>query len=286
VDSSVVVSGKERVMSALNRLLLPLLTVAALHACHRGAPATAPATAPAHEADHAAPHWSYHEADGPGRWSGLSPEYAACGVGREQSPIDIATSSARQAPDSTAVRFGPVVAMAFPTSIVNNGHTVQFDSPGSGVLLVGEERYVFQQLHFHSPSEHTIDGRSYPLEAHFVHKSDGGKLAVVAVLFEEGAENSGLGLYWNHLPSSVTEPVPLPMGGVAVSALLPASREVYRYSGSLTTPPCSEGVAWFVATSRASVSAAQVAAFRAVAPTNNRPVQLLGGRSISIDTIR
>ena len=169
---------------------------------------------------------------------------------------------------------------------MNNGHTVQVDAVGSGVLMIGSDRYVLQQFHFHSPSEHTVDGRSYPLEAHFVHKAADGKLAVIGVLFEQGAENAALVPFWKSLPPSAGAPVDLGRGGVNVAAFLPPRHDVYRYAGSLTTPPCSEGVKWFVMKDHVTASAAQIAAFRAVVKRDNRPVQPLNDRAVYADSLR
>ena len=167
---------------------------------HQTVAAQTHAAHPAH-----APHWSYEGAEDPAHWAALSPDFAVCGAGHKQSPIDIVTSTATGAPGAAAneaARFDHTDVSSVPVDIVNNGHTIQIDTVGSGVLVIGQDRYVLQQFHFHTPSEHTVDGRSYPLEAHFVHKSAGGKLAVVGLLFEEGAENPALTPYWSRLPKS------------------------------------------------------------------------------------
>jgi carbonic anhydrase len=243
-----------------------------------------------HAAAHAAhaPHWSYEGAEDPVHWAALAPEFAACGAGHEQSPIDIVTASATGAPSaaSDGARFDRAGLGTVPVDIVNNGHTIQIDAVGSGVLVIGKDRYVLQQFHFHTPSEHTIDGRSFPLEAHFVHKTAGGKLAVVGLLFEEGAENPALTPYWSRLPKSAGPAVDMGRGGVDISKVLPASHDVYRYFGSLTTPPCSEGVEWFVMKAHATASPEQIEAFRSIMHHDNRPVQPLADRAVRSDVIR
>jgi len=211
--------------------------------------------APAHPAH--APHWSYDGAEDPAHWAALSPDFALCGAGHQQSPVDI----------------------------VNNGHTIQVDTVGSGVLVIGRDRYVLQQFHFHTPSEHTVDGRSYPLEAHFVHKTADGKLAVVGLLFEEGADNPALNPCWSRLPKSAGPPVDLGRGGLDLRNVLPGRHDVYRYAGSLTTPPCSEGVDWLVLKQHATASTAQIEAFRSIVPHDNRPTQPLAGRAVHSDVI-
>ncbi len=256
----------------------------------RAAQATAPAqpTAPAHAAH--PPHWSYEGATDPSHWASLSPEFAACGAGHQQSPIDVVTSAATPlqvgASGFEAARLEAADTTTIPVDIVNNGHTIQVDAVGSDVLVIGHDSYVLQQFHFHTPSEHTVDGRSYPLEVHFVHKSAGGKLAVVGLLFEEGEENAALVPFWSRLPKSAGTPVDLGRGGVDIRRILPAARDVYRYAGSLTTPPCSESVNWLVLKQHATASPAQIEAFRALMRHDNRPVQPLNGRAIHTDVIR
>ena len=250
-----------------------------------------PASAQAHgkpPAAHGA-HWSYQGAEDPSHWSKLSPEFASCGTGHEQSPVDIVTSKAAPLPRGTAgfdeVRIDPT-ARKGPVDIVNNGHTIQVDAVGSEALTIGNKPYVLQQFHFHSPSEHTLDGRSYPLEAHFVHKSADGKLAVIAVLFEEGAENTALMPFWKRLPKSTGEKEDLGGDGVNVQPMLPGRHEAYRYAGSLTTPPCSEAVKWMVMADRLKASAGQIEALKAIVHVNNRPIQPLLGRPVYKDTVR
>lgn len=244
--------------------------------------AQAPAAAPVH-----APHWGYEGAEGPSHWGSLSPEFASCGTGKSQSPIDIVASAAAPLPAGTAgfepVRFGPTTRQAVKMDIVNNGHSVQVDAVGADALMIGQERYVLQQFHFHSPSEHTVDGQSYPLEAHFVHKAADGTLAVIGMLFVEGAENAAIAPHWKKLPKSAGAPMDLGMGSVSVASMLPARHDDYRYQGSLTTPPCSEGVKWFVMKEHPTASAAQIAQFRKVIQGNNRPVQPLNGRPVYAD---
>lgn len=252
---------------------------------HPALAAQAPALAPpAH-----APHWSYEGAEDPSHWAGLSPVFASCGTGHQQSPIDLVASEATPVGAGAgfeAARFDRADRSTVPVDIVNNGHTIQVDTVGSGALMIGSDRYLLQQFHFHTPSEHTVDGRSYPLEAHFVHKTSGGKLAVIGLLFEQGAENPALTPYWSHLPQSAGPPVDLGRGGVDIRKVLPARYDVYRYAGSLTTPPCSEGVNWLVLKEQATASAAQIEAFRALMRHDNRPIQPRNGRAIHTDVIR
>lgn len=272
-----------------HRWLLPAPAVGAMLFGTVGwqqAAVAAQSAAPAHAAH--APHWSYEGAEDPAHWAALSPDFALCGAGHQQSPVDIVTTAATSAQGAAgfaAARFDRADVRTVPVDIVNNGHTIQVDTVGSGVLVIGRDRYVLQQFHFHIPSEHTVDGRPYPLEAHFVHKTANGKLAVVGLLFEEGAENPVLAMYWSRLPKSAGPPVDLGRGGVDILSVLPARHDVYRYAGSLTTPPCSEGVNWLVLKEHATASAAQIEAFRSIMHNDNRPTQPLAGRAVHTDVI-
>jgi carbonic anhydrase len=154
------------------------------------------------------------------------------------------------------------------------------------VLVIGKDRYVLQQFHFHTPSEHRVDGRTFPVEAHFVHNTAGGKLAVVGLLFEEGPANRALTHYWSGLPKSAGPPVDLGRGGIDIDKLLPARHDVYRYAGPLTAPPCSEGIEWLVLKQHATASPEQIEAFRSIIRHDNRPVQPLAGRSVRSGVIQ
>jgi carbonic anhydrase len=226
------------------------------------------------------PHWTYAGEAGAEHWGDLDPGFETCATGTHQSPIDL--GSANGAP-LTDLDFQWHAATAV---VVNNGHTVQVDLTGGGDLVLDGHPYHLAQFHVHAPSEHTVNGRSFPLEIHFVHKDDGGQLAVVGVLVDTGAAAEALA------PVLAVHPEP---GGAAVpvtgmfdpTALLPLAplRIAYRYDGSLTTPPCSEGVAWSVLFGSITVSPEQLAAITSqLAEANNRPVQPLDGRTIQLDT--
>jgi len=204
----------------LKALLVGLISLGAAAGWQQ---ATVAAQAPAPHPPAHAPHWSYEGAGDPSHWAALSPEFALCGTGHQQSPIDIVTAATTPLTVGAgfeAARFDRSKLGTVPVDIVNNGHTVQIDTVGSGTLVIGTDRYVLQQFHFHTPSEHTVDGRSYPLEVHFVHKTSGGKLAVVGLLFEEGAENPALAPFWSHLP---TPPRPRSTGRPGEAASTSAS---------------------------------------------------------------
>ena len=223
----------------------------------------------------AAPSWGYGAHDGPACWGSLDPAFALCAEGREQSPIDLAGGMrADLEPIGYDYRRARV-------SVRNTGHTVRVDpEPGSAILLDGV-RFDLAQFHFHHAAEHLVDGVRPPLELHLVHRSAGGALAVVGVLFEEGAANEALAPVWARLPAKPGAPRPVP-GTLDLASLVPAGGKAWRYRGSLTTPPCSEGVAWAIPTGRLTMSAAQIAAFAAIFPRNYRPVQPLGERVLQI----
>jgi carbonic anhydrase len=240
-----------------------VLSLLALGACH---------SAPAGEAD-----WSYRGETGPKHWADLKPEYALAKTGRQQSPIDIR-------PESAVPRDAAPIEVSYePTTmdVLNNGHTVEDDYHGGGHIRVDGHEYSLAQFHFHTPSEHTVDGQHYPMEMHLVHKDADGKLAVVSVLIAEGKQNAALGKLEPHVPGKPGRSGPV--AGVQVNAadLLPPSLASYRYSGSLTTPPCSEGVAWFVLQQPIEASRGQLDRFHEIMGDNNRPTQPLNGRSLT-----
>jgi len=215
-----------------------------------------------------ATHWSYTGEDGPEHWGELSPEFAQCSVGRNQSPIDLVGDMKVDLPE-LSFDYKPGQMRE-----VNNGHSiVQFAPPGSYLRMRDSgERWQLVQFHFHSPSEHTVAGQSYPLEAHLVHQNDAGDLAVVGALFIEGEEHP--------LVEQVRANLPEKDGEASVGiyfepvGLLAPSREYFTYNGSLTTPPCSEGVAWIVLKTPIEASADQIAWYREVMGlVTNRPIQ-------------
>jgi carbonic anhydrase len=235
------------------------------------------------------PHWDYGAEHGPAHWGGLSPDYVACAEGSSQSPIDIASAGAQAATTTLAAEYGSIGLdidhHEHVTEVIDNGHTIQVNCSGGGSLTAGDETYGLAQFHFHSPSEHTVDGKSFPMEMHMVHKSPSGKLAVVGTLIEEGAANAAFESIWANLPTQKGQEIDLPNLMIDVDKLLPADRAAYRYDGSLTTPPCSEGVRWFVLKTPIAMSAGQIDAFRAIISGNNRPTQPLNARPITVEAL-
>lgn len=195
--------------------------------------------------------------------------------GREQSPVDLAGAQAAELP-GVETDYEPSRA-----TVVNNGHSVEVELEDGGSVRIGDTAYELVQFHFHAPSEHTIDGRSFPLEAHLVHKSADGRLAVIGLTVEEGAANAALDDALLYPPSHEGDEREL-ADALDATDLLPADLRAYRYPGSLTTPPCSEGVSWLVVAEPVQLSRRQIAAFTTLYPANARPVQPLHGRTISL----
>ena len=225
------------------------------------------------------PEWTYEGSEGPEFWGELSEEFAVCSTGDQQSPIDLDDADAVDA-DLAELEFD---YKSTPLSIVNNGHTIQVNyEPGSTLTLNGQT-YELLQFHFHDPSEHTVEGNAYSMEAHLVHQNvETGDFAVVGVLIDIGGEdNSTLKPVWDNFPMEAGPAVEVDGIEVNVAELLPENtRDNYRYYGSLTTPPCSESVNWIVMKEPVTVSFQQVEHFATAVGENARPVQALGRRFV------
>jgi len=214
-------------------------------------------------------HWAYEDPHGPEHWK---EEFPACG-GNSQSPIDI-----RETKQASGAGIHVDYKPSSPVRIVNNGHTIQVNyAPGSSIT-VSSTMYELVQFHFHRPSEEQIQGRSFDLSAHLVHRNRNGKLAVIAVLFREGRTHPLLAKVWAHLPIPIGPERTIPGLSVDASELLPAVGGYYRYSGSLTTPPCTEGVTWLVMQVVQELSGDQLRVFPF--KRDARPIQPLNGRIV------
>jgi carbonic anhydrase len=219
-------------------------------------------------------HWGYTGHAGPEHWGELEPAYALCASGKNQSPVDLTGFVEADLKPISLDYHGSA------TEILNNGHTVQANFGAGDTITVDGRAFVLKQIHFHTPSENHIDGQAFPLEAHFVHRDDQGNLAVIAVMFKEGKENLAIAKLWRQMPEKADERAALVSKFVAAE-LLPASRDHYRFNGSLTTPPCSEGVLWMVMKESVTISREQVERFaRVIHHANNRPVQPLNARAV------
>jgi carbonic anhydrase len=230
--------------------------------------------------------WEYAGPKGPEHWSELDPQYAACN-GKEQSPVDI--SNAQKA-DLPALRFesqnGPL------KGLTNNGYTIRVnyhDAPGTGNFMwLGDVRYHLIQFHFHRPSEETIHGKAYAMVAHLMYQSSDGKVIGVAVLLKTGKPNSTIQQIWNHMPMTESkvladfshEEEEVPGVKIDPGGLLPQTLGYYTYMGSVTAPPCTEGVAWYILKTPVEISTAEIKAFAKLYPRDVRAVQPLNGRIV------
>lgn len=224
-----------------------------------------------HHGGHA---WDYGDSQGPSHWGELKPEFAPCKLGHRQSPIDIRNPLKADLP--------PIQFEYRPSAvrIIDNGHTVMINYGPGSFISIGGKKYELKQFHFHRPSEETINGKSSEMVVHLVHADAGGRLAVVAVLIEKGAENPLVRELWNHLPKEKDKEESLVNTQIDASGLLPADRSYYAFPGSLTTPPCTENVAWFVLKHQVSISAEEIEQFSQLYPHNARPTQPLYGRVV------
>lgn len=223
------------------------------------------------------PHWSYEGEAGPDAWGDLDEEFATCSIGEAQSPIAIDNTSAANLTD-VRIEFGTIS----PLTIVNNGHTIQITPSGGNTARIGSATYDLLQFHFHTPSEHVLDGQQEVMELHLVLRNANGSLAVLGLLLREGTENVTLEPVFANLPNAAGEELTVD-AEIDLMQLLPAGSPTYRYSGSLTTPPCSEGVEWIVFATPVEVSPDQAAAFADVVGPNARPVQPANDRTILED---
>jgi len=221
-------------------------------------------------------HWSYEGKTGPAYWDCLSEEYALCGSGKRQSPIDISSSIKADLP--------PLIFnyVSIPLIIENNGHTIQVNAEKAGSLKIGEQAYQLVQFHFHTPSEEAINGKRTDMVIHLVHQNIQGELAVVAVLLKTGdMPNSCVETLWNMMPKTPGEVQHYEDVRIDINELLPTGKkDYYTFAGSLTTPPCSEGVKWVILKQTLSISPTQLAEYKAVYTENARPLQALNDRKV------
>ena len=222
------------------------------------------------------PAWSYSGASGPEHWGDLCAEFAACKNGREQAPLNIVNPQVEGLP---AIHFAyrPV-----PLNLINNGHTIQQNfAPGNhNTITVDGKKYELAQFHFHHPSEEAIDGKHYDMVAHFVHASKDGHYAVIGVLIKEGKSNPLITTLWENLPPEKEKAHKSDAIEVNAIQLIPAKHGYYMYKGSLTTPPCTEGITFYILDTPVELSKEQIAKFAEYYPDNARPDQPLNGRTI------
>ena len=220
-----------------------------------------------------APHWTYEGKEGPDKWGSLGAANKVCAVGAQQSPIDIVASTKADLP-WLDIAWGATV-----DTIVNNGHTIQVNAGEGSALTVGGEKFKLVQFHFHRPSEHLINGKSSPMEVHFVHATAAGALGVVGVLMTAGKANAAFAKIVATMPAKAGPPVKAD-SAIDPNGLLPAGRSYFNYAGSLTTPPCAETVAWMLLTDSIEVAEADIAAFGKLYAMNARPPQKINRRFV------
>ncbi len=231
----------------------------------------APASSP--ERDKA---WAYAGPQGPEHWAQLKPEYAACASGERQAPVQIDTRLTLQGPAE------PLQLDYHPSSgqVVHTGRTLRVDVAGQNILTVRGDRYQLQHMQFHHPAEMHIDGRTHTMAAHLLHRNDRGQMVMLVVPLEQGVSHGEIDKIWTHMPLEVNDKVPLPDGQLTVQALLPKDTSYFQFMGSLSAPPCTEGVLWLVMKQAVALSPAQIRLFSQLFPMNARPLQALNGRVV------
>ena len=217
--------------------------------------------------------WSYEGETGPANWGKINAAWTKCGTGSRQSPIDLR--------DGMKVDLEQITFDYKPSgfNVVDNGHTVQVTVGGGNFLTVQNRSYELVQFHFHRPSEERVNGKGFEMVVHMLHKDPEGRLAMLAVLLERGKANSMIQTVWNNLPLEKLDVVS-PNVVLDVAEMLPQRRDYYTFMGSMTTPPCNEGVLWLVMKQPMQASPAQMALFSRLYPLNARPVQASSGRMI------
>ena len=221
-------------------------------------------------------HWSYSGETGPKYWSELTPENQTCKSGKNQSPIDLRDKGAV---GTNGLASLDVAYRDVPLKVINNGHTIQVNYPLGSYIKVGGHRYELLQFHFHTPSEHMKEGFNYPMEVHLVHKDGDGNLAVIGIIFQEGEENEALDQLLPYLPKQVGKQMIHRGESLNPRYFFPGNQEFYKYSGSLTTPPCSEGVYWMVFKHTIEASFEQIKQMNELMGENSRPVQPQNART-------
>jgi carbonic anhydrase len=222
----------------------------------------------------AGPDWGYYGKKGPYGWSKLDPAYSACSKGKLQSPIDI--RSAKRNPALQPIDFHYVSG---PVTLVNTGHTIRINVAPGGYINFNGTRYDLVEFHFHHPAEDLVEGKLSDMVIDLVHKNAAGQLAIIAVRLNEGRVNGSLAALWPSLPQTTGATASIqdsfnPLG------LLPANRNYWNYVGSITVPPCTEGVQWLFMQNPTELAQDQLETFARLYPDNARPLQSKNGRKI------
>ncbi|MCK5725639.1 MAG: carbonic anhydrase family protein [Thiotrichaceae bacterium] len=230
-------------------------------------------------ADTSGKEWSYSGANGPEHWGKLAAEFSQCGAGKNQSPVNIDPPKVMDAnQEDIALNY----TMLMGDVIKNTGHTIQVDMRSGGSMMVDGKSFKLKQFHFHTPSENTVFKRHFPMEAHFVHQNEAGELAVMAMMFKPGKADKTVAKLWESLPMKKGDSAKLSSNALKAIESESKLSKYYRFNGSLTTPPCTEGVRWIMLETPMTVSEEQIKALQgALKHPNNRPVQDLNARIIT-----
>lgn len=234
-------------------------------------------------------HWSYKGETGPEHWAELTPVYALCRTGKNQSPVNVSSSSAKGGVNWSFRYINSTLRIAHNehmNDIVDNGHTIQITVDEGSTFILNGTTYHLKQFHFHTPSEHQLDGKHFPMEIHFVHQSDSGEFAVVSALVSKGPRNGNIDLIVQHLPVNKGETKHLKEIQLTLHFHLPDTSKAYHYIGSLTTPPCKEDEDWLILKNPIYASESQIQSIATKIGNNNRPLQSLYGRSFSQDLLK
>ena len=223
-------------------------------------------------------HWGYYGAINPEHWAELDPEFFMCREGKNQSPVNIEKKNIITTKGLEKINFH---YQTDAKDVLNNGHTIKVDIKDGSYIKVDGIKFELKQFHFHTPSENQIDGKNFPLEAHFVHLSKDGELAVVSVMFDIGKDNDVISKIWDKVSKKAGIERSCALSAEAINSLLPENKRYYRFDGSLTTPPCSEGVRWFVMQDYGEVSRGQIVEFeKMMHGHDNRPIQPMNARKV------
>lgn len=221
------------------------------------------------------PLWSYGGSENPTQWGKLSNDFALCELGRDQSPINI-KNTVEDSPAKIDFDYKPS-----PLVVVNNGHTIQVNYAQGSTVTINGKKYALLQFHFHTPSEHNINDKASPMELHLVHRNEAGQLAVVGVMLNQGIANPLIAEIWKQIPDiGATNTVSDRL--INASNLLPSKKSYFSYMGSLTTPPCSEGVSWNLFLEPITVSKEQVEIFAKIYQVDARPLQPINDRTVQL----
>lgn len=237
---------------------------------------SSPAGSPGATSSPAAAHWTYEGGEGPEHWADLSGDFELCTTGTEQSPIDL-SAAATVSGDTLELEYATI-----DDHVSDTGHTVQLTADSEASVEYNGQEYELVQMHYHDPSEHTIDGVAAPVEFHFVHEDDDGELLVVGVLGRESSTGADNVAFAPFIAATATASSGDVAGSIDLASLLPTSTDHFAYPGSLTTPPCTEGVQWIVMQNPVDLGPAQIDALQSAYAHNSRPVQPLGERTVTL----